>query len=395
MTRRTLLFAFLLAFAFFSTIAAVMPYVASAANQPVIVGTKSASCAAQYPTIQAGVDAASPGGAVRICAGIYKEQVTITKPVTLHGENAVVIEPSNVTANATGTASGQPIAAIVLVENTTDVDIDNVIVDGANNGILGCSPDLVGIFYQNASGEVNHAAVRNAILSPSLNGCQSGDAILIQSGGGEMSIVNVENSSVHDYQKNGITANESGTQVQIDHNVITGIGPTTGATQNGIQIGFGAAGSVTRNTVANNVWSPCTSLQSCDNTAIGILVFQSDNVAVQRNKEGVAQVGIAINGNHAQVEHNQVFDSMVADGVDLIGSDNDARDNTITHSDRAAIFIAGNDNVVQQNTIDEAPFGVLKVSGSVGNVIANNTSFNTAVTVQDPSGAASKASPYR
>lgn len=393
MIRRT--FPLLSALVLTGTIVTVAPRAARAAGTTIVVGTKSASCNAQFSTIQAGVDAATPGGTVRVCPGTYPEQVTIAKALTLRGENAVVIEPSSVTANATGTASGQPLAAIVLVQNTTDVDIDNVTVDGTNNGIGGCSPDLVGILYQNASGEVNHAAVRNVKLSASLNGCQSGDAILVQSGGGQMSVVNVANSSVHDYQKNGITANESGTQVQIDHNVVTGVGPTTGAAQNGIQIGFGAAGSITRNTVANNVWSPCMSLSSCANTGTGILVFQSDGVTVQNNKETVSQVGIAINANHAEVTNNQVSDSMVADGIDLIGSDNDAQNNTITHSDDAAVFISGNGNTVQANTINEAAFGVLEASGSTGNVIANNTSFNTAVTVQDPAKTASKASPYR
>lgn len=376
-------------------IIAVVPRSTRAAGTTIIVGTKSASCAAQYSTIQAGIDAATPGGTVRVCPGTYPEQVTIAKPLKLRGENAVVIEPTNVTANATGTASGQAIAAIVLVQNATDVDIDNITVDGANNGVAACSPDLVGILYQNASGEVNHAAVRNVKLPASLNGCQSGDAILVQSGGGQLSVVNVTNSSVHDYQKNGITANESGTQVQIEHNVVTGLGATNGAAQNGIQIGFGAAGSITRNTVANNVFAPCTSQQSCSATGIGILVFQSDNVTVQHNREAVAQVGIAINANHAQVTNNQVSDSMVADGIDLIGSDNDAETNNITHSDNAAVLIAGNSNVVQQNAINEAAFGVLKISGSAGNVITNNNSFNTAVTVQDPPLTATKASPYR
>jgi parallel beta-helix repeat protein len=377
------------------TIVTVAPSAARAADPTIVVGTKSATCPAQYATIQAGVDAASPGSTVRICPGTYPEQVTIAKPLKLHGENAVVIEPASVTANATGTASGQAIAAIVLVQNATDVDIDNVTVDGTNNGVAACSPDLVGILYQNASGQVNRAAVRNVKLSASLNGCQSGDAILVQSGGGQMSVVNVTNSSVHDYQKNGITANETGTAVQIDHNVVTGLGPTNGAAQNGIQIGFGAAGSITRNTIANNVYSPCTSQQSCPATGIGILVFQSDNVTVQHNKEAVSQVGIAINANHAQVNNNQVSDSMVADGIDLIGSDNDAESNTITHSDNAGVLLSGNDNVVEQNTINEAAFGVLKVSGSQGNVIANNNSFNTTVAVQDPGATASKASPYR
>jgi hypothetical protein len=393
MIRRT--FPLLSILALMGTISMVAPRTVSAAGTTIVVGTKSSSCNAQYSTIQAGVDAVTPGGTVRVCSGTYPEQVTIAKPLTLRGENAVVIEPSSVMANATGTGSGQPIAAIVLVQNTTDVDVDNITVDGTNNGIGGCSPDLVGILYQNAAGEVNHAAVRNVKLSASLNGCQSGDAILVQSGGGQMSVVNVSNSSVHDYQKNGITANESGTQVQIDHNVVTGVGATAGAAQNGIQIGFGAAGSITRNTVANNVFSPCTSQSSCTATAIGILVYQSDNVMVQNNKEAVSQVGIAINANHATVTNNQVSDSMVADGIDLIGSDNDAESNTITHSDDAAVFISGNGNTVQANTINEAAFGVLKVSGSTGNVITDDTSFNTAVTVQDPPGTASKASPYR
>jgi Periplasmic copper-binding protein (NosD) len=385
-----LLFAIAMFFGFFSLSAQAAP-----ASQTIVVGTASATCPAQVSTIQAGVNAASPGATIRICAGTYPEQVTISKALKIRGDNAVIIEPASVTANVTGTAAAQAIAAIVLVENTTDVDIENVIVDGSSNGIGACSPELVGIFYQNASGELDHTTVRNVKLSASLDGCQSGDAILIQSGGGEMSVVTVQNSSVHDYQKNGITANETGTQVTIDHNVVTGAGPTTGAAQNGIQIGFGAAGSVRRNIVANNVYAPCTSVQSCPAVAEDILIYQSDRITVDHNKTGVAQVGIAINGNHATVSHNQVFDSMVADGIELIGSDNDARDNRIVDSDRAAIAVDGNGNTVEQNHVDEAADGVLKVSGSTGNVIANNDYFNTVVTVQDPAVPAPAAQPYR
>ncbi len=36
------------------------------------------------------------------------------------------------------------------------VNISNLIVDGANNGLSSCATDLVGIYYQNASGTVNH-----------------------------------------------------------------------------------------------------------------------------------------------------------------------------------------------------------------------------------------------
>lgn len=44
----------------------------------------------------------------------------------------------------------------------------------------------------------------------------------------------------------------------------------------------------------------------------------------------------------------------------------DAKNNSITHSDRAGVFIQGNNNDVQKNRVSEAAYGVLKVSGSTG-----------------------------
>ena len=375
----------------------VAPQVARAATPVIVDGTKSAACPdAQFSTIQAAVDAASPGTVIRICKSTYPEQVSIKKPLSLHGESGVVIQPSNVTQNATGTASGQPIAAIILVADTTDVDIREVIVDGTNNGIGACAPDLIGVLYQNASGEIRRVAVRNMLLSPNLNGCQSGSGILIQSGGRRMSVVDVEESSIHDYQKNGITANEVGTEARIEDNVVTGVGPTAGAAQNGIQIGFGAEGSISRNSVANHIWSPCMPLESCEFKAVDILVTHSDDVSVEHNVAGVSQTGIDIDiANHAHVADNQVFDTLIFDGIELKGNDNDARDNSITHSDQAGVFIKGNNNDVRRNRINEAAFGVLKIAGFTGNVIRNNDFSNALVSVQDPTGQGSKASPYR
>jgi len=376
----------------------VAPQVAHAAPPVIVVGTQSAACPdAQFSKIQEAVDAASsPGTVIRICPGTYPEQVSITKALSLQGENGVVIEPSHVGGDTMSTFSGASLAPIILVKDTTDVDIRDVIVDGANNDITACGPDFIGILYQNASGEVARVAVRNVKLSTTLNGCQSGSAILIQSGGGKTSVVGVKSSSIHDYQKNGITANEVGTQVQIEDNVVTGVGPTTGAAQNGIQIGFGAGGSITKNTVANHIWSPCASLASCDVTfAVDILVFESDGVSVEQNVAGISQRGIDIVANHAHVVQNQVFETLTLDGIKLAGNDNDATDNSITHSDRAGVFIDGDNNNVRRNRINEAAFGVLKVAGSTGNIIFFNNFSNATVIVQDPAGRGSKASPYR
>jgi len=369
----------------------VAPQVAHAQTPVSVVGTKSAACPdAQFSTIQAAVDHASPGTVIRICPGTYPEQVSITKALSLQGESGVVIEPSSVEDNAM-----DGLAPIIRVAGATDVHISDVIVDGTNSGPTACGPTFIGILYKNASGDVKSVAVRNVKLSTSLNGCQSGLAILIQSASGGMSVVDVADSSIHDYQKNGITADGSGTEVQIENNVVTGVGATTGAAQNGIQISSGAGGSISKNTVANHIWSPCVSVTSCEAIGIDILVFQSDSVSVEQNVAGISQTGIAIVANHATVIQNQVFNTLIFDGAALTGNDNNASYNSITHSAEAGVSIEGNNNLVRVNRINEAAFGVLKAAGSTGNVINRNVISNALVSVQDPAGRGSKASPYR
>ena len=339
--------------------------------------------AATFTSIQDAINAANPGSLVRICPGTYHEQLSINKSLSIEGDNGAIVLPSSMVANTTG-SSGTPIAAAILVKDAANVEIEGVIVDTANNGITECAPDLIGILYQNSSGSIEHNAVRNTKLSVSLNGCQSGDAIVVQSLGGETSKVSIDDNSIHDYQKNGITGNESGTEVTITNNVVTGLGPTTGAAQNGIQIGFGAKGGVLRNTVTDNVWSPCVSLTNCASNATGILVFQSDDVRVEYNSVATNQVSIFAGGQNAKIVSNNISNSLVLVGIDLAGDNNHASRNDVTNSGQAALLIEGNDNEAHSNEITEAPVGILKLSGTVGNTHPGNSFFDTLMPVQDP-----------
>jgi nitrous oxidase accessory protein NosD len=338
---------------------------------------------ATFTSIQDAINAASPGSLIRVCPGTYREQLTINKSLSIEGDNGVIVLPGNMVANATG-PSGTPMAAAILVQDGAHVEIEGLIVDTANNGITECAPELVGILYQNSSGSIEHSAVRNTKLSISLDGCQSGDAILVQSLGGETSKVGIDDNSIHDYQKNGITGNESGTEVTITNNMVTGLGPTTGAAQNGIQIGFGAKGSVLRNTVTDNVWSPCVSLKDCAFNATGILLFQSDDVQVRHNSVSTNQVGIFAGGQHETIESNQVSNSLILVGIDLASDNNLASRNDVTHSGQAAILVEGDGNQVQGNDATEAPVGVLKLSGTVGNNVSGNSFFDIVIPIEDP-----------
>src|ERR1700676_3485112 len=173
--------------------------------------------AATFTSIQDAINAADPGSLIRVCPGTYREQLSINKSLSIEGDNGAIVLPTRMIANTAG-SSGPPIAAALLVKDAANVEIEGLIVDTANNGITECSPDLIGILYQNSSGSIEHNVVRNSKLSGSLNSCQSGDAIVVQSLGGGTSKVSINDNSVHDYQKNGITGNESGTEVTITNN---------------------------------------------------------------------------------------------------------------------------------------------------------------------------------
>jgi hypothetical protein len=62
----------------------------------------------------------------------------------------------------------------------------------------------------------------------------------------------VANCNVYNYQKGGIEANGQGVNTTARNNTVTGSGPDPFLAQNGIQIGFGANGTVTNNSVSNN-----------------------------------------------------------------------------------------------------------------------------------------------
>jgi hypothetical protein len=339
---------------------------------------------AGFTRIQDAIDAASPGDEIHICKGIYVEQVAIRKSLKIDADNGAILIPSAMQANTTSLFDAAPIATALLVADTTGVSISGLTVDGVNSGISQCAPDLIGITFQNASGELDRTAVRNFKLAASLNGCQSGTGIFIQSGNGGVSKVEIDHCTVHDFQKNGITADEKGTLTIIRRNVVTGLGPTTGAAQNGVQIGFGATGSILDNVVTNNVWAPCTAVSTCTAVATNILVTQSDGVEVSGNTAGISQVNIFVHGNNAEIERNETFATFIFDGIRLQGDQSRVHQNHVLNGAESGIFLSGNNNFVTDNVITEAAIGILKETGSSGNIIAGNRFFNTPVPVQDP-----------
>lgn len=349
----------------------------------------STSCEAANPaprSIQAAVDRSTSGDTILVCPGVYEEQVKIVaKDLTIRGVtsgplNQVLIKPLGMETNSSNAFSGEAIAAVIAVEDAGSVLLRNLTIDGSDNQLTGCSPTLVGIFYRNASGEVQASAVRDIRLGSTRAHCQSGYGIFAQSGAGGVAQLTVADSSVHGYQKVGILGNEPGTDLQAVSNAVTGDGPTTLIAQNGIQVGFGAAGRVTGNAVLNHVYTCST--DTCD-VSTNILVFEADKVTIAGNITGSAVISIFLAGsNGSEVRNNIVSDSERLDGIAVLGNRNLIDRNRIFNSDEFALSVQGTHNLVEQNLINDSPCGIF--SSGNANRLRQNTIYNTELATCEP-----------
>jgi nitrous oxidase accessory protein NosD len=141
---------------------------------------------------------------------------------------------------------------------------------------------------------------------------------------------------------------------------------------------------VTNNTVTDNIWSPCVSPAVCETNAAGILIYQSNGVFVANNALATNQIGVFNGGQNSTIVSNTISNSITLIGIALVGNENTAAFNFLSHADQAAVYIQGNNNGVTGNEITDASVGVLKISGSTGNTITGNRFFATLVRVQDP-----------
>lgn len=406
------------------------------ASSVVVTPPSTTACKnlASYPTISQAVSSVPAGSLIYICPGTYAEQVVITKKLTLEGvaangsmgaaamgsNNPVIVSPAGgVLVNSNDLfnyPSGQPTAAQILVQTPSNdlatpivVNISNITVNGSNNGLNSCATDLVGIYYQNASGTLNHVATRYQELPPADFGCQDGLAIYAQSGYGTggTATVTIENSSVHDYDKNGITADGSGTIATITGNYVVGIGATPLIGQNGIQMSFGAGGKIQNNTVTDDVYvNPSDCYPDNCYTATGILLYDSggtsgSHVTVSGNTVSNTQEAIVTYADSSgTADYNDVTSNKVTtnaaivvtgatyllDGIDLCSDHNTATSNTVFNSSGSGVHLdsfcysgaSGSNSKAKDNTVNEACAGVLL--GNSGGTATGTVTYNVVET---------------
>ena len=353
-----------------------------------------------YATIQAAVTAAAAGAIIDVCPGTYPEQVAISKNLTLRGIKngtlyapTIVVPSSGLAANGTNIA-GDSVAAQIFVKGA-DVTISHITVDGGNNGLSDCAINPMGIYYQNSSGRITANAVRNVIMAPPHQGCPVGLAINVESNSGTPAVT-VSDNSVRNYDKNGIVASGPGTgggpAVIVTGNTVIGIGATTATAQNGIQISYGATGSVTFNNIADDLYinPPCgaAGLPACY-AGSGLLIYASSGITATNNKVDSTQLGIVTvtdptygTANDAVIKSNHIGGTQTYDAIDLCSDGNTAESNTIYGTGESGIHVddgcppsTGSNNIVTDNTINEACAGILLGTGT-GNTTSPDSFMN-------------------
>jgi hypothetical protein len=258
-----------------------------------------ASCASPgYTSVQAAVNAASPGDTVYLCGTTpYQGQVIITKSITLTGDKGATIA-----APSTWAASADPLppqfatdglvapqAIVFAWGKGVHVTISGLTITGPLGGTFTCAKLQFGILViDGASARITHDAVTDIRDANSLlYGCQYGVGIEIGSeywptpSNFDFGVLEnftgsatITHTTISGYQKGGIVVDGPDSSASVSDNTVAGTGPYSALGKiiapNGIQVSDGASGKIVSNTVSANQYSGMAGFNS---EAVGVLIF--------------------------------------------------------------------------------------------------------------------------
>lgn len=329
-------------------------------------GTDAGTCVnAGTPcrTIQYAHGQAAAGDTISIAAGTYSESPRITKSVTLAGASAATtIVAPQLADQLPGPAPTPANSAVILDIAGAGISVTvrdlTVRFPSGQYPAEGRNP-IVGIWVSGAN-----ATIRNSIVTEihdaDVSGAQTG--LCIQAGSaarGAAGTVVIEDNQISRCQKTGIAVNEAGTVATIRNNTVIdgGLGERnvggprtqTVIAPNGIQLAFGARGTIDGNTVRRmqcELPSPqCGG--NIDNdvaTAAGILLFDPG-------------AGTTVTNNIVETSDDGLAPYNPSGAIPVVVTGNTLRNNRW----RNAIAYAGTIDL-SQNLIEGADHGLLAVT---------------------------------
>ena len=205
----------------------------------------------EYLTIQSAVDAAMPGDKIKVCRGVYIEQVTI--PAGKDGVTLFSVPDLQAVIKAPPVLTDPK--AIVRVNGAQDVTIRHFTITGPGGGP--CDSIRYGVRVDGGGSALitdNHIT---EIRDMPFSGCQNGHAVNIgrvaDAGIGSGTVVH---NLIDKYQKTGVLVSNGGSTAEVAYNEVIGVGPTAVIAQNGIQASAGVVADIHHNKVSQNVYAP-------------------------------------------------------------------------------------------------------------------------------------------
>jgi hypothetical protein len=320
------------------------------------------------------------------------------------------------------------VAAQILVVSpgSGQVNVKNLIVDGTGNKDRSCRRQLVGIYYQNAGGTISNDTAENQLLPRGFRGCQNGLGILVENQTINTPQVKINKNTVINFDKNGITVSYPAAKASITNNTVTGRGPIDSAAQNGIQLGYGATGTIKGNTVSNFIYSPApiaagillydlpagsylspprVNANTVTNSQFGVVLVAVSGapgapVPVKKNNiSGAVSAGVGlysafgvdegvqISNDYIEVAGNVIDATNPGDNIDVCSDNNTISGNTVSNAAEGGIHLdglctqadsssSGVDNKVAENTINTNCVGILSGPAQGTNNIGKKNMFS-------------------
>jgi hypothetical protein len=236
-----------------------------------------------FKSVQSAIAAATAGATVDVCNGTYTEQLEIEKAIRLTAVNgagtATIAMPATGFALSTSscdTSGGLQQWDEISICTPEKVSITNLNVE-AEAQVETCANGLYGIFV---AGGGTLTATGDTIVGASTTnntyfGCQHGVAVEVGvKTPAEVGHAILKSDKISGYEKNGPTVKSAGSTLTISASTITGVGPSPYIAQNGVEVAFGAKGTITGSTVGGN---ECN-VGSCGargEQASGVLFYQA------------------------------------------------------------------------------------------------------------------------
>ncbi|HEY7148275.1 MAG TPA: right-handed parallel beta-helix repeat-containing protein [Gaiellaceae bacterium] len=292
-----------------------------------IVDDDHAQCPnADFTSIQAAVNASGPYTLIRVCPGLYQEQVDIGP-----GHDGLVLysqQPRQAVIKAPALVMTEP-GDIVRVHGSQYVGILQFTISGPLPDTLFCSlTTRTGVRIDQGGSALlfNNRITEIRSTDPLLRGCQNGVAVLVgRNFEGTTGTGWITHNQIDAYQKGAIVVDNTGSKATIDHNLIAhGPPDMIVIAPNGIQVSRGARADVDHNIVKEN---------SGGQSGTGILLFQAGSglVDVDHNDVFKNDDGISLyDSDNESVSHNNSHEQLFYDGFFM---DADSTGNTIDHND--------------------------------------------------------------